>query len=207
MLEEARQFGFLGPGPVEAHLDHAEGFAATIGDRPAGVEPNAAGEPTSAVDLGSGGGVPGLALALALPSTTWLLVDAAQRRTAFLCAAVERLGLTDRVDVVTIRAEELGRQEGPRGAHQLVVARGFGPPAVTAECAAPLLSVGGRLVVSEPPEGAAARWPVEGLAVLGMTAGRAVRTAGASFQIVEQLTPCPPRYPRRVGIPAKRPLF
>ena len=201
MLEEARRFGFLGPGPVEAHLDHAEGFAAAIESGDSGFQWS------RAVDLGSGGGVPGLALALALPDSRWLLVDAAQRRAAFLRAAVEELDLADRVEVATIRAEELGRQPEHRGAYQVVVARGFGPPAVTAECAAPLLEVSGRGIVSEPPEGEPERWPTEGLVALGMTPGAAVRAAGASFQVLEQRAPCPERYPRRVGIPGKRPLF
>lgn len=201
MLEEARRFRFLGPGPVETHLDHAEGFAAAIESGDSGFRWS------RAVDLGSGGGVPGLALALAFPDSRWLLVDAAQRRTGFLRTAVEELDLADRVEVATIRAEELGRQPEHRGAYQVVVARGFGPPAVTAECAAPLLEVSGRAIVSEPPEGEPERWPPEGLAALGMTPGVAVRAAGASFHVLEQRAPCPERYPRRVGIPGKRPLF
>ncbi len=200
MLEEARRLGFLGPGPVEAHLDHAEGFASAI----ASVAP---GGPKRGVDLGSGGGVPGLALAVAFPATQWLLVDAAQRRTAFLRPAVEALEFGARVEVATVRAEELGRQPTHRAGHDVVVARGFGAPSVTAECAAPLLDVQGWAVISEPPDGGVERWPVEGLALLGMTLGPFIRAGGASFQILEQPVLCPGRYPRRVGVPAKRRLF
>lgn len=201
MLDEARDLGFLGPGPVQAHLDHAEGFAVAIAARafPPG--------PVRAVDLGAGGGVPGLALALAFPSVTWMLVDAAQRRTGFLRAAIDVLDLADRVDVATIRAEEFGRQAEHRGSFRVVVARGFGPPAVTAECAAPLLEVPGWAIVSDPPDGVGERWPVEGLALVGMIPGPAVRAAGASFQVLEQEAQCPTRYPRRVGVPGKRRLF
>lgn len=202
MLEEARRLGFLGPGPIRTHLDHAEGFAEVIRS---GGSPDV--ELRSAVDLGSGGGVPGLALALAFPASTWLLVDSARRRTDFLESAIDILQVADRVEVAAIRAEELGRQLDRRGRFGIVVARSFGRPAVTAECAAPLLVTSGRAVVSEPPDGGTGRWPVDGLGILGMTAGPRVRAAGSSFQVLEQRAPCPERYPRRVGLPAKRPLF
>lgn len=163
--------------------------------------------PIRAGDLGSGGGVPGLPLALWLPGWTWVLIDANQRRAAFLRAAVIELGLTGRVEVREQRAEEAGRDSWLRTQFDAVVARGFGPPAVVAECAAPLLRPGGRAVVSEPPGGQADRWPQEGLAELGMALGPALELGGASFQVLVQVTPCEDRYPRRTGVPGKRPLF
>lgn len=171
--------------------------------------------PARALDLGSGGGVPGLPLALARPDLTWVLLDGSVRRTDFLRSAVDELGLAGRVEVRTVRAEVAGREEGWRRSFDLVVARSFGAPAVTAECAAPFLRVGGTLLVAEPPgaveahDGAAStkeRWPVEGLAVLGLEPLRAV-TVPSAYQLLRQTRPCPDRYPRRVGIPAKRPLF
>src|SRR3546814_3548101 len=88
------------------------------------------------------------------------------KRCAFLREAVEALGADERVEVVEGRAEEIGRGE-MRRVVDAVIARSFGPPAATAECAAPLLRAGGLLVVSEPPE-ALDRWPEDGLAMLGM---------------------------------------
>lgn len=204
MLEEARRLGFLGPGPVDVHLDHAAGFAdALAASLPASVPP----APAHGADLGSGGGVPGLPLALHFPACRWTLVESAVRRAAFLREAVRQLGLEDRVDVVGRRAEEVGRSSDHRGRYDLVVARGFGPPAVVAECAAPLLGPGGRAVVSEPPGGAPARWPAGGLAQLGMEPESSVQAGGWAYQVLNQDQPCPDRYPRRVGVPAKRPLF
>lgn len=158
-----------------------------------------------AVDLGAGGGVPGLVLALALPSSRWTLLDASHRRTAFLRDAVERLGLAARVAVRTSRAEAAGRDHELRQGADVVVARGFGPPPVTAECAAPLLRPGGVLVVSEPP-GGADRWPADGLAMVGLALD--ARRAGPPALVrLRQVEPASDRYPRRTGQPSKRPLW
>jgi 16S rRNA (guanine527-N7)-methyltransferase len=192
-LERARSLGLLGPGPVEDHLSHAAGFLAALGDVTGCV-----------VDLGSGGGVPGLPIALARPDLRLVLVDAAARRGAFLADAIAGLDLAERVRVVVGRAEVLGRGD-LRGTADAVVARGFGPPAATAECGAPLLRVGGLLVVSEPPEDAP-RWPDAGISQLGL-ARRGAPTGSPRVQVLEQVSACPQNFPRRDGVPAKRPLF
>ena len=202
VLEEARRRGFLGPGPVEAHLDHATGFAEAA--LAAGFEEAGA---VQAADLGSGGGVPGLPLAVRFPRWTWLLVESGVRRAAFLREAVASLGLGGRITVAEARAETVGRSPVWRHGLEVIVARGFGPPAVVAECAAPLLRVGGCAIVSEPPGGAPERWPSDGLALLGMTPGPSLVVGGAAYQVVTQTSPCPDRYSRRVGVPVKRPLF
>lgn len=192
-LERARSLGLLGPGPVEDHLAHAAGFTAAL-----------AGVTGRVIDLGSGGGVPGLPIAVDRPDLELVLVDSSARRGDLLESAVARLGLQDRVRVVVGRAEVVGRGE-LRGTADAVVARGFGPPPATAECAAPLLRLGGRLVVSEPPEGPP-RWPATGIAPLGLVT---VGPPGGTprLQILELHAPCPDEYPRRDGVPAKRPLF
>lgn len=192
-LDRARELGFLGPGPAEGHLRHAEAFVAALADVPAGL----------AIDLGSGGGVPGLVVAVARPDLELLLVDSVRKRCAHLQAAVAALDVPERVGVRCERAEVLGRSE-LRGRAATVLARGFGPPAVTAECAAPLLQVGGRLLVSEPP-GTTDRWPPAPLAQLGLAVGS--RRIAPTLQILVQLEPCPDRFPRRTGVPGKRPLF
>jgi 16S rRNA (guanine527-N7)-methyltransferase len=194
VLEDAQGRGFLGPGPVEKHIDRALEFTTCV------TEP-----PGRALDLGSGAGLPGLPLALLWPRTNLVLLDGSVTRTGFLTEAVARLGLSGRVSVVSERAEVAGH--GPlRSAFELVVARSFGAPAVTAECAAGFLEVGGRLVVAEPPGGDPGRWVSSGLSVLGL---RAVRTIvePSAFQVLDPPPPCPTRYPRRTGVPAKRPLF
>jgi 16S rRNA (guanine527-N7)-methyltransferase len=202
VLEKARDLGFLGPGPVEAHLDHAAGFAEALA-RVAG----AGWSPSHAADLGSGGGVPGLILARSFADTEWLLIEVGARRAAFLRAALSPLGLDPRVSVAQERAEVVGRWPAARAAFDLVVARSFGPPAAVAECAAPLLVAGGWAVVSEPPGGDPLRWPADGLELVGMAAAASVSAGPAAYQVLRQDRPCPSRWPRRVGVPAKRPLF
>ena len=203
VLEESRQLGFLGPGPVEAHIVHAEGFAAAV-----------AAAPSLALDLGAGGGVPGLVLAaITWPETQWTLLDSQLRRTTFLTEAVEALGLEFRVQVVTERAEVIGRDLEHRGRYDLVTSRSFGPPAVTVECSAPLLGVGGYLVVSEPPASddspgsTSARWPTAGIAAVGFGPPRVDTHDSATYAVLTMDSPCPDKFPRRVGIPAKRPLY
>jgi 16S rRNA (guanine527-N7)-methyltransferase len=151
--------------------------------------------------------LPGLPLALRFPASSWVLIDANQRRSTFLRDAVAGLGLEGRVEVLDVRAEVAGRDVSRRGRLDVVVARGFGPPAVVAECAAPLLAVGGRAVVSEPPGGAPGRWPAAGLGLVGMAVGPAVTGRRAAFQVLVQQRECDERYPRRTGVPNKRPLF
>lgn len=184
--------GFLGPGPIEGHVAHAGAFVDALRDVAGRV-----------IDLGSGGGVPGLVVAVRRPDLEVVLVDAMAKRCRFLEEALAALGLGGAV--VEGRAEAVGR--GPmRGSAGAVLARSFGPPPVTAECAAPLLRTGGLLIVSEPPDDAPGRWPAEALAELGLTPRHRTTTAPA-VQILEQTAPCPDRFPRRNGQPAKRPLF
>ena len=124
VLERARSVGFLGPGPVDDHIDHAERFLAAL---PVGPTP------VRFADIGSGGGVPGLALLVADPTLSAALIDSAQRRCSFLLWAVAELGLGDRAEVWCGRVEELGHEERARERFDAVVARGFGPPATTLE--------------------------------------------------------------------------
>jgi 16S rRNA (guanine527-N7)-methyltransferase len=200
VLERGRSLGFLGPGPLRAQVAHARGFAVGHGIAP----------PVRFLDLGSGGGLPGLVLAQHWSSSEAVLLDAAERRCAFLVESVQRLGLEDRVRIVRARAENAARQPDLRGSFDVVVARGFGPPGVTAECGAPFLGVGGRLLVSEPPDGNDAqgtgRWPENGLGRLGLAVDRSWNEPFhyRSFVLQRQ---CPEEFPRRVGIPMKRPLF
>ncbi len=197
VLAQQQARGVLGPDPAVTQRAHSRGFAAALGAVPVRV-----------VDLGSGGGVPGLVLAAECwPAAAVVLLDASQRRCTYLELCVADLGLGGRVDVHWARAEEAGRDPALRAAHDAVVARSFGPPAVVAECAAPLLAVGGALVVSEPPEGSEGRWDPGALGRLGLELEGSWHLDGSWFTRLRQVAPCPPAHPRRPGVPARRPLF
>jgi 16S rRNA (guanine527-N7)-methyltransferase len=205
VLEDAQGRGFLGPGPVRRQLQHAQDLAAVLD----GVLGPFTG---TYLDLGSGGGLPGLALGGIWPEAHGALLDAQRRRCTFLQQAVDRLGLTPRIGVVCGRAESLARHPELRANFDLVVARAFGAPPVTAECAAGFLRAGGRLVVSEPPEGeegevASARWSEEGLAQLGFAPPMGFSHGGASAAVLELTAATSDKWPRRDGVPSKRPLW
>lgn len=193
VLVRAQQLGFLGPTPVVEHIAQAERFVDAVGDTP----------PVRALDLGSGGGVPGLILARRWPSSSWVLLDSMARRTGPLQEAITELGMDDRVTVCCARAEDAARVAGLRGGFDVVTARLFGPPATTAECGGAFLVQGGRLLVSDPPEGPGGRWPPEGLAALGLAVDEHV----LGCTVLRLVHPYPEDRPRRVGVPAKRPLF
>ena len=193
-LERARSLGFLGPGPVEDHLVHAAGFVAALAEVTGRV-----------VDLGSGGGVPGLPSPWPARTWSWCWWTPARAGAEFLEAAVAALGLEDRVRVVVRAGPRWWAASELRGTADAVVARGFGRP--RRRPSAPL-----------PCSGSAAAWssasrPTDrrplagaGLGPLGLVDRRARRRdapapgAGAGRA-------CPDEYPRRDGVPAKRPLF
>lgn len=159
------------------------------------------------VDLGSGGGFPGLVLAAALPGTGVTLVESEGRKADWLRRAGGRF---PNVRVVADRSETLARDERDR--YPVATARALGSLPVVMELAAPLLAPGGTLVAwrgrRETDDPVAARTAAEGL---GLAAGRDVDVTsilGVSryFSVWTKVTDTPPRYPRRPGMAAKRPI-
>lgn len=166
-------------------------------------------EATTLADLGSGAGVPGLPLALALPDAHMTLVDSLERKGAFMRRAVEVTGARN-VDVVVARAESW---EAGLDRHDAILVRAVAPLGVLLEYAAPLLCVGGSLVAwkgqpdAEEEADAAAAAAILGLEVEGR---RPVTPwPGAerrSLYVARKVAPTPPGYPRRPGMARKRPL-
>jgi 16S rRNA (guanine527-N7)-methyltransferase len=194
VMDRSQELGFLGPGAVAQQIRHAEAWLPVV-------------PPTCRVlDLGSGGGLPGLVIAWGRPDLDVTLLDAGTRRCEFLKWAVEELGL--QTTVRHGRAEALALEL--RGCFDVVVARSFAPPPVTAECAAPFLRHHGILIVSDrmlDDAGVELRWPEAGLAQLGMRRGERHLGDGTALLVLHQDEECPERFPRRDGVAAKRPLF
>lgn len=152
-LSQSQRLGFLGDRPIAEVIDHAGGFVEALGDVTGRV-----------VDLGSGGGVPGLVIACARPDVQLTLVDRRTKRTDFLDRMVHKYELLERVTVQAIDTERLIDAHGSE--FDAAVARGFGPPLTTLSTGTRLVKIGGVVVISEPPAGD--RWAAADLDDLGV---------------------------------------
>ena len=144
-LGEAQRIGMLGPSPLETAIRRAWAFV----DRcPA--------EAQTFVDLGTGGGLPGLVVAVGRPDLTGLLVDRRAKRIDLVVRLIGRLGLADRVRAWAGDVADL--PDVMDELWDVATCRGFGSPSYTARLASPVIRVGGVVLVSEPPESAGSRW-------------------------------------------------
>ena len=116
------------------------------------------------VDIGAGGGIPGLVVANDRPDLSVTLVDRRQKCTDFLERAVAALGFRDRV---AVRCCDISVLISAGEQFDAVTARGFGPPSLTVGAASKLIRPGGLIVISEPPEGD--RWIGAQVGRLGLT--------------------------------------
>jgi 16S rRNA (guanine527-N7)-methyltransferase len=180
-----------------------------LADSLAALDIDAVRHATTALDLGSGAGLPGLPLAVAMPRTRFALLESSGRKCAFLERAVNACGVSN-AGVVHARAESFA--DG-FGRYELVTARAVAPLPVTLEYAAPLLRVGGTLVVwrgrRDSGAEAAARAAADALCLsqpemvpVHPYPGAANRHLYLTSKVVET----PSRFPRRPGMAAKRPL-
>jgi 16S rRNA (guanine527-N7)-methyltransferase len=162
------------------------------------------GDARTLIDVGSGGGMPGLPLKIARPDLSVTLLEADHRKAAFLIQTAARLRVD--VDVVAARAETAGR--GPlRETFDLATCRALAPMPVLAELCLPLVRVGGRLLAmkAEVEEAAGAIAALGGGDQAVIPAPSAARDQGV-IVVVPKLSPTPSRFPRRPGVPAKHPI-
>ena len=197
------------PSAITSVRDPAEGVDVHVADSLVALELPEVRRARRIADLGSGGGFPGLVLAIVLLQAHVALVESVSRKCAFLRGAVEALAL-DNVEVVCGRAEDW--PDG-LGAHDLVTARALAPLSVLVEYAAPLLAAGGHLVAwkgrierAEAADGRAAA------AALGMSEASAISVAPFAdaadryLYVNSKVSATPPGYPRRPGMARKRPI-
>jgi 16S rRNA (guanine527-N7)-methyltransferase len=164
------------------------------------------------VDVGSGGGLPGMALALARPGQKVVLVEATQKKAGFLEEAVRAFALQNQVQVLARRAEELGQDPAWRGKADAVFFKAVGSLAEILELGLPLLKRQGLLVAMKGPKAEEEIvHAAKALQVLGgkVEARRAYTLQGGEQRrlvLVRKTTDTPPAYPRANGMPKNRPL-
>jgi 16S rRNA (guanine527-N7)-methyltransferase len=165
----------------------------------------------SLVDIGSGGGLPALLLALALPDCRVTALESQRKKCIFIENTALQLALTN-VAVTCMRAEEYGRSEG-RAAHDMAVSRAVASLPVIAEYSLPMLRLGGTMLamkglISDQERIQASK----ALGILGADELEMFRlepfegSVNRCAYLAQKVRPTPDDYPRRIGMPAKRPL-
>jgi 16S rRNA (guanine527-N7)-methyltransferase len=163
------------------------------------------------VDIGSGGGLPALLLALALPACRVTALESLQKKCTYVENTARELGLTN-VAVVCARAEDYGRSTG-RAVHDVAVSRALAALPVVAEYSLPLLALNGTMVAMKGQISDQERIQAsKALGILGADALEAKRlepfegAVNRWVYMARKVRPTPEDYPRRTGTPAKRPL-
>ena len=200
ILIQAQKLKFLGKPPVQEHILNAKGFIETIkklnNNKPEG----------KLVDLGSGGGVPSLILIDWFKDWDVVLIERKEKRAEFLSWATKQLNVEKRTQIICDEVENVARNPVFEGKIDIVTARSFAPPPITAECACRFLKIRGYLVVSEPP-GNIDRWDNELLEETGLIPLKPNENKYGTFQSLELKQKPSDRLPRRPGITRKRPLW
>lgn len=165
-------------------------------------------------DVGSGGGLPAIPLAVALPGVSFKLFEATGKKAAFLRHAVETLELSG-VEIVNARVEQAAHHPSLRASHEICTVRAVAKLPVLAEYCLPLLNVGGRMLamkgeVSEEErrqgERAAALLGGHVLQVLEVPLLPEMAQKTRRLVVLEKTAETPEIYPRRVGLPSRSPL-
>lgn len=198
LLEQNRAFNLTAiTDPDEAWTKHIEDSLSLL--------PELADVQGAVVDVGSGGGLPAIPLAIARPDLRFTLVESTAKKARFLADAARTLGLAN-VRVESERAELLG--QGPlRGSFDAATSRACARLPVLLELCLPLVRVGGRKLAIKGEQ--ATQEVVEAARALQLLHGKIVstrRTPTGTVVRIDKLAPTSPKYPRRPGEPKRAPL-
>ena len=166
----------------------------------------------SLIDVGSGGGFPGLPVKIVFPNIRLVLLEATGKKAAFLRHITEVLRLED-VEIVTGRAEVIAHQAQYRQRFDIVLSRAVAPLATLAELCLPLCAIGGSFIAQKKGDaGLELGQAAEAISMLGGSPPeiKMVDLKELSDRrylvVIKKVAPTPAKYPRRPGMPAKRPL-
>ncbi len=163
------------------------------------------------LDIGSGAGFPGIPLKIVFPKTALVIVESRQKRAHFLELVITKLGLSG-VIVSNQRVEEFGQNQKNREIFDIVLARAVASLNVLLEYAIPLLTIGGRFIAYkgrkkdleiEEARPALVEFGAELEEVLSLDIEPG---KDRSLVVIRKLSPTPAKYPRRQGMPGKRPI-
>ena len=171
-----------------------------------------ANPPVNLIDIGTGAGFPGIPLKIIYPNTKVTLVESVGKKAMFCQHIVSLLGL-ERVEVINARAEELGQMREHRECYEWGIARAVARLRVLSEYLLPLVQVGGKMLAQKgetgPSEVHAAE---EAIKLLGGEVRQLVPVTlpgvveERHLVVVDKVATTPPGYPRKPGVPAKKPL-
>ncbi|GAB4451150.1 MAG: 16S rRNA (guanine(527)-N(7))-methyltransferase RsmG [Anaerolineae bacterium] len=164
------------------------------------------------IDVGTGAGFPGLPLKLALPQLRLTLLESTGKKTAFLQHLIQVLHLTG-VAILTARAEEAGRRPDQRERYDVATARAVAALPVLAEYTLPFVKQGGLVIVQKGQHPAdELKAAANALGILGGKVSQILPVtvpgldAERHLVVIQKIKPTPPQYPRRPGLPAKKPI-
>ena len=176
------------------------------------VKSLSAGESFGVIDVGTGAGLPGIPLRILWPSIRLVLLEATAKKANFLHQLIAKLGL-DSVEVVVGRAEEVAHNAQYREKFELVLSRAVAPLPTLAELTLPFCAVGGSFVAQKKGD---IDKELDGASrAINMLGGNLREVKAVDLEefgdkrclvVIDKVKPTPPQYPRRPGIPAKRPI-